>query len=319
MRNALGLILALAAQPVLAAPPVLTPGAVLDQLESALNAGNVDAFVAWFAADGVVRDTPTTQATGPDQIRMYAQGLVVRNYHTDRGPTTQEGNRLRWSAKVAFDGLRALGVDHVDGTAEAVIERGKVRLYQPAFSPGSVAVMATASSREAEDFVRSFVAEVFNAGTAAKTEEYLAPEFTDHAPFPGKPPTLQGFRDGLAELRVAVPDLKVEVLEVTASPERAVIRSMWTGTSKSAYQGTAPTYRAVHVGAIEILRLKDGRIVESWRQIDSGELAKALGLFDPAPAAAVKGAEPARPAAPRVGSGRKKGVTGGLLGWLNDL
>ncbi len=317
MKTALGLALALAAGPAAALPPSLSPGAVLDQMESALNAGNVAAFVAWFAPDGVVKDSPTTMAVGPEQIRLYAEGLVARNYHVDRGPTTLEGTRLRWSSKVTFDSLRALGVDHVDGTAEAVIEKGKVKMYQPAFSPGCVAAMATSSSREAEEFVRSFLAEVFNAGTTAKADEYLAPEFTDHAPFPGKPPTVQGFKDGLAELRAAMPDLKVEVLEVIASPERAVVRSAWTGTSKASYQGTPPTYRAVRVGAIEILRLKDGHIMESWRQIDSGELAKALGLFE-APAMAKPG-EPVRTTAPRSGSGRKKGVTGGLLGWLNDL
>lgn len=308
---AVAALVLLAARPA-GAVPALSSAAVLDQLESALNAGNVDAFVAWFTPDGVIQDAPGSTVAGGAKIRAYAQALAARNYRSERGPTTVEGTRLRWTSKVTFDGMRALGVEHVDGAGEAVIERGKVKSYRPAFTPGAQAMAATAAALETEQFARSYVAEVFNAGTLDRADDYLAAEFVDHAPFPGRAPTLQGFKDGLAELRTAIPDLRVEVEDVVAAGDRAVIRSVWNGVHQGTYQGALATQRQVRVGSIEVLRLKDGKIVESWRQLDSGELAKQLGLFESAAAAK-----------PSEGKGRgarkKKGATGGILGWLNDL
>ena len=308
-------VLALLAGPAASAAPV-APASVLDQMEAALNAGNVDAFVAWFAPDGVIREPGGTVVTGKEQIRVYAQGLVSRGYRVEPGPRTpaapQPGTEtaLKWTARVAFDGLRALGVEDVTARAEAVVAGGKVRSYTPAFSPGSTAMMATAAAAQAETFVRAFYEDVVNQGKLDALDSYLTLAFVDHAPLPGRSPSASGFADGLAELKVAMPDFRVAVEEVFASGDRVVVRSTWTGTHQGPYQGAPATFRQVRVGAIDILRLENGRIAERWEQLDSGSLARQLGLFEAAPGGAA-----AKPKKAPTKSGR----TGGILGWLNDL
>jgi predicted ester cyclase len=284
-------------------------------MEASLNAGNADAFVAWFAADGVIREPAGTVVSGKEQLRVYVQGLVVRGYRVESGPRTPGGplpgtaTAFKWTARVTFDGLRTLGVDTVDARAEAVVDRGKVVSYTPPFSPGSMAMMAMAAAIREEAFVRAFYEDVVNQGKLEAAETCLAPGFVDHAPLPGRAPSSTGFREGLAELKVAMPDFRVAVEEVLVAGDRVVVRSTWTGTHQGPYQGAQPTFRSVRVGAIDILRIENGRVAERWEQLDSGSLARQLGLFEPAGPAAGK---------PQKNSS-KKGRTGGILGWLNDL
>lgn len=299
-----------------AAVPVVPPAAaVLDQMETALNAGNADVFVAWFAPDGSIREAGGTVVTGKEQIRVYVQGLVARGYRVESGPRSPGGTlpgtatALKWTARVTFDGLRALGVDAVEARAEAVIDRGKVVSYTPPFSPGSMVMMATAAAVQQEAFARAFYEEVVNQGKLDAAGTYLTPGFVDHAPLPGRSSSSTGFREGLAELKVAMPDFRVAVEEVLVAGDRVVVRSTWTGTHQGPYQGSPATFRSVRVGAIDILRIEDGRIAERWEQLDSGMLARQLGLFETAGPAAGKAKK----------SSSKKGRTGGILGWLNDL
>lgn len=295
-----------------AAPP---PAAqVIEQVEAALSAGNVDAFVAWFAPDGAVREGAVS-IQGRDQIRVWAQGLIARNYQAVPGPRTVAGTSVKWTAKVSFDGLRALGVDQVEARAEAVVEHGKVKVYVPPFSPGMQAMMGAAQAAVPADEagLRAFYEEVFTQGKLEVLDARLAPDFADRVPFPGRAPTALGFREGLTELRTAMPDFAVTVDDVLVAGDRAAVRLTWTGNHKAPYQGAPATFRQVRVNVLEILRLRDGRIVERWAHPDTLSFNRQLGLAGPAGASARGGDAPDR----RTKPGKSK--TGGMLGFLNDL
>lgn len=289
-----------------------TPSQVVEQVEAALSAGNVEAFAAWFAPDGAVREG-STSIQGRDQIRTWAQGLIARNYQTVPGPRTVAGTSVKWTAKVTFDGLRALGVDQIESRAEAVIENGKVKLYVPPFSPGMQAMMGSAQAAVPADeaALRAFYDEVFTQGKLETLDARLAPEFADRVPFPGRAPTAAGFKEGVAELRSAMPDFAVTIDDVMASGDRAAVRLTWTGTHKAPYQGAPATFRQVRVTVLELLRLRDGKIVERWSHPDTLSLNRQLGLAG----AAAKGGD----ASDKRSSAKTKGKTGGVLGFLNDL
>jgi len=306
------LCLLLLAGPAAATPPA-APAAVLDQMEAALNAGNVDAFVAWFAPDGVIREPGGLEVKGREQIRVYAQGVTAHAYRTEAGARAPGASlpgtavALKWTARVIYDSLRALGVESMEARGEAVIDGGKVKSYTPPFSPGSMAMLAAAAASAAEASIRTFYEDVVNQGKLDALDGWLTPAFVDHAPLPGRAGTATGFRDGLAELKIAMPDFRVSVEDVLVAGDRVIVRSTWDGTHQGPYQGAPATYRQVKVGAIDILRLENGRIAERWEQLDSGSLARQLGLVDATATAAPKK------------ESKKKGRTGGILGWLNDL
>lgn len=290
-----------------------TPSQVVEQVEAALSAGNVEAFAAWFAPDGAVREG-STSIQGRDQVRTWAQGLMARNYQTVPGPRTVAGNTVKWTAKVTFDGLRALGVDQVEARAEAVIENGKVKLYVPPFSPGMQAMMGTAQAAAPADetALRAFYDEVFTQGKLDTLETRLAPDFADRVPFPGRAPTAAGFKEGIAELRTAMPDFAVTVDDLIVTGDRAAVRLTWTGNHKAPYQGAPATFRQIRVTVIEILRLRDGKIVERWANPDTLSFNRQLGLTG---TTAAKGGD----VSDKRSSGNGKAKTGGFLGFLNDL
>jgi len=283
------------------------PANVLDQLETALNSGNVDAFLAWFAPNGVVKERGGKTYATKDDIRMWTQAVVSHDYRAEHGARTVTGSRITWSSKVAFEDLRALGVQSVEGQGEAVIVGGKVMSYTPAFCPGSIVLLGTASAHVLQDRVRAFLDSVYTQDKSGAIDEYCAPQFVDHAPLPGGYPSLEGLRAGVAALRAGFPDLKMTVDDAVSSGDRVAVRVTFSGTQKGAYLGAAATFRQVTFTAMDEYRDQDGKFVEHWGVLDTAGLSKQLGLNE-TPAA---GSAPATPA-----KTYKKEGKGGILGWL---
>jgi steroid delta-isomerase-like uncharacterized protein len=86
----------------------------------------------------------------------------------------------------------------------------------------------------------------------------------------GRENTKQAFAGGLAKLIGAFPDLKaaVEDLVVDESRGRVAVRWSATGTNRSAYLGAGPTDRSTTITGIEIIEIRDGRIVKRWGEWD---------------------------------------------------
>ena len=73
------------------------------------------------------------------------------------------------------------------------------------------------------------------------------------------------------------PDCEVEVLDVVAEGDRAVVRFSETGTHDGPFMGIAPTGRRVCNYGIAIYRARDGRLVEEWSVGDRLSLLGQLG------------------------------------------
>lgn len=280
------------------------PVNVVQQMETALNSGNVEAFLAWFAPQGRVVERGGTVYATRDAIRGWAQALIAHNYRTTGNAYTLNGTRVTWPARVEFDDLRALGVQSVDSRAEAVVEGGKVVVLTPAFNQGSIALLSSAAARQLEERVRAFVDAAYTQGRPGAVDEFCAARVIDHAPLPGGFPTLDGINSGLATLRAAFPDLKATVEGVIASGDRVVARVAFAGTHKGPWQGAPATFRPVTFSSMEEFRYEDGKFVEHWGQLDLAGLNRQIGV-----------AEPAAAGAPVDKQYRKKG-NGGILGWL---
>lgn len=133
----------------------------------------------------------------------------------------------------------------------------------------------------AKDMVRRFVEAAQTRGDPAAVDEFLAPDFVDHAPFPGFPPTRDGVRQLFAALRAAFPDLQAEVHDQVAEGDRVVTRKTLRGTHRGAFLGVPPTGRTVALAVIDILRVSGGRIAEHWGVADQLGLLVQLGAISP--------------------------------------
>jgi steroid delta-isomerase-like uncharacterized protein len=152
------------------------------------------------------------------------------------------------------------------------------------------------SAEENKAIIRRFVDEVFNTGNMAAADELAAPDFLDHNPFPGTPPGLEGYKQGMRLFRAAFPDLEFILEDQIAEGDKVVARWTVRATHQGEVMGIPPTGKRVTVTGIDIVRFAGGKMVESWNLWDTLGLLQQLGVM-PTPGQAVQ--EP-RPQAPPV-------------------
>jgi steroid delta-isomerase-like uncharacterized protein len=125
--------------------------------------------------------------------------------------------------------------------------------------------------------------EVLSRGRIDENEAIYHPDFVAHG----------ARRDaGRAEDRAAskgwreaVPDLRMEVLQMVAECDRVVVHWSGSGTNSGAGNGLPATGRTVAgLWGMTIFRIIDGRIREEWTSFDQYELLRQLGLLGETPA-----------------------------------
>jgi len=79
----------------------------------------------------------------------------------------------------------------------------------------------------------------------------------------------------------AFPDVKADVQDTIVSGDKVVTRVVAQGTHKGPFNGIPATGKHVTWTEIHIYRVKDGKIVESWSQIDFLGLLTQLGAIPP--------------------------------------
>jgi steroid delta-isomerase-like uncharacterized protein len=126
-------------------------------------------------------------------------------------------------------------------------------------------------------YLKSF-ATTINKGDPAAVDALFAPDFVDHAPWPGHTPDAAGFRAGLAEMRQAFPDLNVTVEHTVAQDDMFTVHFRLSGTHLGKFMDSPPSGKTFSVEAIDINRMENGRIAEHWGVIDAASMMGQLGL-----------------------------------------
>ena len=124
----------------------------------------------------------------------------------------------------------------------------------------------------------AFMQTVFNRGDVAAADTFVDAAFVDHAPWPGHPGTLAGFKAGLTEIRTAFPDLKVELARTVLEGDLLVGHLTISGTQLGPYMGAPASGKTFRIEAVDIIRLRDGKMVEHWGVMDAAAMSAQLGL-----------------------------------------
>lgn len=126
--------------------------------------------------------------------------------------------------------------------------------------------------------VRRFYTDFFNSGNFAAADEIVAPEFIEHIPqpIPGARSTTgpEAIRSFASMFRAAIPDLSVSVDDLIAAGDKVVTRVTWQGTQQGPLFGADPTGKRLRFTGIDIVRIRDGKFVEHWGEVD------VLGVLD---------------------------------------
>jgi predicted ester cyclase len=129
------------------------------------------------------------------------------------------------------------------------------------------------------EVTRRFCLEVWGGGNADIADELMATDLIDHTPFPSETPGLEGHKQTLAIFRNAFPDLTTIVDDVMAEGDLTFL--LWHGeaTHSGVLIGIPPTGRHVNVTGMDILRLKNGKIIERWAEVSALQLMQQIGAI----------------------------------------
>ncbi|HLM50564.1 MAG TPA: ester cyclase [Solirubrobacteraceae bacterium] len=92
-----------------------------------------------------------------------------------------------------------------------------------------------------------------------------------------------GVRDYFREVFAAIPDSRMEVLDVTVQDDRAAVRWRINGTfaGPGPFQGLEPTGGELTVEGFDLVRVADGRITRNDAYLNGVDVARQVGALPP--------------------------------------
>jgi predicted SnoaL-like aldol condensation-catalyzing enzyme len=131
-----------------------------------------------------------------------------------------------------------------------------------------------------EDFMSNkhlprLFAQALNEKRVELFDEFIHPEYNNHNPQvqPGPAGVKAFFRHYLD----AFPDTKVVMEDVIEEDNRISARFTYNGTFSKPFMGYRPNSAAIQLRSIDIWRVKDGKFVEHWDELNLLEVFQQIG------------------------------------------
>ena len=121
---------------------------------------------------------------------------------------------------------------------------------------------------ENETLARRYIEEVLNKGDVAAIDELVATDFTEHDPYPGQAPGIEGEKQAVRNLRIAFPDLHLTIDGIISEGEHVVIEVTARGTQHGEFQGTPASGAPIMEVQAHLLRCVGGKCVEHWGEVN---------------------------------------------------
>ena len=133
-----------------------------------------------------------------------------------------------------------------------------------------------------------FFDSVWSKGDFGVLDTLIAPDAVDHSTVGGAVKTEKGsasFRAIVTMIRAAMPDTRLTIEDEIYAGDMVAHRWTLTGTDTGGFMGRPATGNRVAFTGTTLARMKDGKIVERWANVDELGLLQQLGIAPP-PAAA---------------------------------
>lgn len=121
----------------------------------------------------------------------------------------------------------------------------------------------------------------FETNDQAALKEVLAPDFVAHHPGAPGPVDRAGLLQVVNMYKAAFSDQHYTIEDQIAEGDKVTTRVTWRATHNGDFQGISPTGKRVEISGIAVARIKDGKIVERWLELDQMGMMQQLGLVPP--------------------------------------
>lgn len=135
------------------------------------------------------------------------------------------------------------------------------------------------SLEENKAVVLRMTEELYNKGNIESADQFFAGAYIHHDPASPHVTDLAGLKETLRAFRAACPDLHITSDELLADGDKVTKRWTLHGTHTADLGGLPPTGRRITLSGLELFRLANGKIVESWVAYDNLSLLQQLGAI----------------------------------------
>ena len=89
----------------------------------------------------------------------------------------------------------------------------------------------------------------------------------------------EGFKQMISAFQAGFPDLKSDLLQVSASDDLVTLLYTFEGTNTESFMGMPVTGKKIKIQGIILRRFENGKIVEDWDMYDYPTFMKQLGIM----------------------------------------
>ena len=116
-----------------------------------------------------------------------------------------------------------------------------------------------------ETVARRLIEDGFTNGELEVCDELVDPGLREHQNFgPNHAPGAEGVKAVIASLHRAYSDFRLQIEHLAVDGELVWLHMKGSGTNDGSFMGNAPTGRAMEIDVFDLLRIRDGRLVEHW-------------------------------------------------------
>ena len=137
-------------------------------------------------------------------------------------------------------------------------------------------------SSDPETTARRLIDEGFNRGNLDVCDELAADDLVEHQNFgPDHAPGAAGVKAVISSLRRGFSDFHLEIEDIAVDGDKVWLRMAGSGTNDGPFMGNPPTGRRMRTDVFDVLRVRDGKVVEHWGVPDRLGTLFQLGLAQP--------------------------------------
>jgi predicted ester cyclase len=134
-------------------------------------------------------------------------------------------------------------------------------------------------SQESKAVITRFVDEVLNQKKWDVFDEMHHPDFVNLSAPPGMPSDVQGGKMFLSGFLGAFPDSHFTIDDIVAEGDTVATKKTLTGTHREEFMGIPATGNRVRLQYADVMRVRDGKIVEHWLSMDQLSFIQQPGVI----------------------------------------
>ena len=131
-----------------------------------------------------------------------------------------------------------------------------------------------------EQLFRIFIEDGFSKGDTTVFEKYASIDFVEHQ-YGFNPPNAEGVKNAINSLHYSFPDFSLIIEDMITYEDKVWGRMTGRGTHKKQFGPLPPTNKKFEITVIDIMRFKEGKLIEHWGVPDRLALMEQLGMKPP--------------------------------------